>query len=399
MGSPERHISVISSDMWLDRPHGASVIRMFERLAEVREWDIDLFIFSVEEVEERRNSIRIHGLKVPNNLKESSGSYYLYVTGKSLKLLKKMAGTVIFDYPLIPSFIAAKIFNRDLHGIALVLSRPIHNNPFHPKNLAYRTSLLFGRFFVDRFTAITPFEAEKIGKLTGKDRVVVLPSVLVPEFLNPPENCGDLLQKYLDDDSLEFIESGERILLYHGILDERRGIEKILRSFIKAFKEGDISLAFLGKGSAVPLVMRYQEKDTRIKYLGSVPLSVVPCVIRLASVGIAWLPDEPRWRYQLPIKILEFMAMEKPFITNSLPGISWAVDKCPLAIYQGKMSPKSLKESVSKAFKAEDPDHLCRRRAESFSINNIAKSLEETIESMYLASATAGTRFLVLNRR
>ncbi len=379
-GSPERHISVISSDMWLDRPHGASVIKMFERLAEARGWDIDLFISSVEEAEERRNSLRIHGLKVPNNLKESSGSYYLYVTGKSFKLMRRTTGTIIFDYPLIPSFIAAKILNKDLHGIALVLSRPVYNNPFHPKNLAYRTSLLLGRFFVDRFTAITPFEAEEIGKLAGKDRVVVLPSVLAPEFLNPPENCDDLLQKYLDDDPLEFIESGEKILLYHGILDERRGIEKILRSFTEAFKEDNVSLAFLGKGSAVPLVMRYQERNARIRYFGNVPLSVVPCIIQLASVGIAWLPDEPRWRYQLPTKILEFMAMEKPFITSKLPGISWAVDKCPLAIYQGEMSPENLKESVSKAFEAKDPSNLCRRRAESFSADNIAKSLEEVIE-------------------
>jgi len=379
-GSPERHVSVISSDMWLDRPHGASIIRMFERLAEARGWDIDLFIFSVEEAEEKRNSLRIHGLKVPSSLKESSGSYYLYVTDKSLKLMRKMTGTIIFDYPLIPSFIAAKILNKNLHGIALVLSRPVHNNPFHPKNLAYRTSLLLGRFFVDRFTAITPFEAEKIGKLTGKDRVVVLPSVLAPEFLNPPGNCDDLLQKYLND-SLEFM-LGERILLYHGILDERRGIEKILRSFTEAFKEDDISLAFLGKGPAVSLVMRYQERNTRIRYLGNVPLSVVPCIIQLASVGIAWLPDEPRWRYQLPTKILEFMAMEKPFITSKLPGISWAVDKCPLAIYQEEMSPENLKESVSKALEAKDPSNLCRRRAESFSADKIAKSLEEVIDSI-----------------
>ena len=98
-GSPERHISVISSDMWLDRPHGASVIKMFERLAEARGWDIDLFISSVEEAEERRNSLRIHGLKVPNNLKESSGSYYLYVTGKSFKLMRRTTGTIIFGYP------------------------------------------------------------------------------------------------------------------------------------------------------------------------------------------------------------------------------------------------------------------------------------------------------------
>ncbi|RLG40170.1 MAG: hypothetical protein DRN78_05830, partial [Thermoproteota archaeon] len=277
-------------------------------------------------------------------------------------------------------FIAAKILNRNLHSIALVLSRPIYNNPFHPKNLAYRISLLMGRFFVDRFTAITPFEVEEIGKLVGKDRVVMLPSVLAPEFLDPPDNCEDLLQKYLDDYSLEFIESGEKILLYHGILDERRGIEKILRSFTEAFKEEDISLAFLGKGSAVPLVRRYQERSTKIRYLGNVPLSVVPCIIQLASVGIAWLPDEPRWRYQLPIKVLEFMAMEKPFITSNLPGISWAVGKCPLAIYQGEMSPESLKESMSKAFEAKDPSNLCRKRAKSFSADNIAKSLEEVIE-------------------
>ncbi len=381
MGLPENHVSVISSDMWLDRPHGASLIRIFEKLAEIRKWNIDLFIFSTKKTEEKRNFLQIHGLEIPGNLKESSYSYYLYTMNKSIKLMRELGGAIIFDYPLIPSFMVAKLLGRNLHGIALVLSRPIYNKPLHPKNLAYRASLLLGRLFVNRFTAITPFEAKEIGKLTGENKVVVIPSVLAHEFLDPPENCKDLLQEYLGD-SLEFIESEEKLLLYHGVLDERRGIEEILRSFSEAFRERGISLGFLGKGPAVSLVIRYQERNTGIRYLGSVPLSVVPCVIRLASVGIAWLPDEPRWRYQLPTKVLEFMAMEKPFITNSLPGILWAVDKCPLAIYQSDMSPKSLRESVSKALGSRDPSNLCRRRASSFSANKIAKLLGDLIESI-----------------
>ncbi len=379
--SPESgmSITVISSDMWLDRPHGASVIRMFERLAEISSWDIELYILSKREMRGKKGSFKIIGLEVPSYLKESSIPYFAYAMNKSLGLMKRISGTVIFDYPLIPSFIAAKIVNSSLKSISLILSRPIYNNPPYPKNLAYKTSLLIGRFFIDKFTAITPFEAKEIGKLVGKDKVFVLPSMLAPEFLSPSKDCEYLLERHLNG-LISLLKSNNKVLLYHGILDERRGLESILKSFTKAFRGKDILLALLGKGSAVPLVKKYQEMNPKILYLGSVPLSIVPCVIQLASAGISWLPDEPIWRYQLPTKVLEFMAMEKPFISNKLPGILWAANDCPLATYLDHMTPEGLKRSVDRTFRLRDLDSTCKKRAEKFSADNIAKSLREIIE-------------------
>jgi len=41
-------ITVISSDMWMDRPHGASIIRMLEILADLAGVDLKLVVFSWE---------------------------------------------------------------------------------------------------------------------------------------------------------------------------------------------------------------------------------------------------------------------------------------------------------------------------------------------------------------
>ena len=366
-------ITVLSSDMWLDRPHGASIIKMLELLSRQARAETELILWSRRDLIERKDNLLIRAIKVPHKVKESSFTYFVRTFKESLGYMMER-DLIIFDYPLIPAFVVSKSVRADIKGISLVLSRPIHNNPLHPKNVAYRLSLLLGRNKVDLFTGITPYEVVDIRRYVGK-KVVVLPSPLAPEFLEPPKDCDRILESHMDSEFLDLIESGVNLVLYHGALDVRRGLLRLLESFVRAFPRGDPTLVVLGKGNALPFVLRYQSLHPSVRYFGSVPLEAIPCITRIIKSGIAWFPDEPRWRYQLPTKVLEFMASQKPFLTSPLPGISWAVGRCPLAIYSEKISPSILRTFWEKVTQLQDDEGLCRRRVEKFSAKRVAATL------------------------
>ncbi len=373
-------ITVISSDMWLDRPHGASIIRMLEFLSKQAKTRIALITWSRKDLVEKRGNLLIKAIRIPDKVEESSFTYFLHTFKGSLKYMMR-GDLVIFDYPLIPAYMLSKLVRPDIKGISLVLSRPIHNNALHPKNVAYRLSLLLGRDKVDLFTGITPYEAIDIGRYVGS-KVIVLPSPLAPEFLKSPEDCDRILESHMNNEFLDLVESSMNLILYHGSLDIRRGLSRILESFVKAFPKGDPTLVILGKGSALPIVLRYQTLFPSIRYFGSIPLKAIPCIMKVISSGIAWFPDEPRWRYQLPTKILEFMASQKPFLTSPLPGINWAVGGCPLAVYSREISPSTLQMFWSEVNHLRDDRGLCRRRVEKFSAEKVAAVLLSHIYSL-----------------
>lgn len=375
-GDEAMQLDIVSSDMWLDLPHGASLIRMFESFSKIYRARLSIKVFSKEGVSLNKGLCEIRGIEVPRGLESGQLFYYLYVIRRAIEIMSWSSRIVIFDYPLIPSFIIAKILRKDLKGVSLVLSRPIVNNPLHPKNLFYRACLILGRFFVDKFTAISPFEAEEIGKYVGARKVAVMPSVLSTEFLNAPGDCEEALKKYLSERSLEFLDSGRKVLIYHGVIDERRGILRIIESF-KRVSSDDYGLAFLGEGPAVGLIRNLE--DARVRYLGKVPLEVVPCVLRKAFAGITWLPNEPRWRYQIPTKVLELMALSKPFIASPLPGTLWVVGECPLAIFQEEMTTKSLMVSLERIPELRDDGGICRELASRFSVEESAKRLMDVL--------------------
>jgi glycosyltransferase involved in cell wall biosynthesis len=376
----EKELLIMASDMWLDRPHGASIIKMLEIFSKLLHKDVRLFLFSWEEREERRGNLIIKGLKLPRNLKEGSGSFLFHQMIRSLDLFKS-ADLVIFDYPLLPSFILSKIIKRDIKGISLILSRPLRNNPLHPRSIMYRFFLFISRAFVDLYTGITPYEVNDIAKFVGKNKTVLLPSPLAPEFLNPPGGCDTILGKYFSINDIRLLTSDKNLLLYHGVLDERRGLRNILDSFGRASSPEDY-LVILGKGEGLPLVKRYAEKYPNIRYMGSVPLEVIPCVMKHISAGIAWLPDEPRWRFQLPTKILELMASGKPFLASDLPGIRWAVGGCPLAFYTHDITPQALSSFIKALSDIKDDHGICLKRSKDFSAENVANMLYSYVKRL-----------------
>jgi len=251
-------------------------------------------------------------------------------------MFKEKPFILIFDFPMLPLFLVAKLIWKS-KGIMLILSRPVGKQGFLGwlYFLYFRLSLIIGKLFVDIFTAISPFEAYEFSRIGNIPRykIMVLPSPLGEQFenFNPSENINELRLK------LGLVTLlGKKVLLYHGILDEQRGILQLLELFNKSFKgDGKVVLLLVGDGPAKESIKRFiqHNNSNNIILLDPVPYSKIPELIAACDIGLVLLPNHPWWRYQCPTKLIEFLALGKPVIASDLPGIRWVAGNYPLIAY------------------------------------------------------------------
>ncbi|QOR94577.1 glycosyltransferase [Thermosphaera chiliense] len=343
------NILVITSDPWLDRLHGASVLRMFRSLADTG-YKVRIIMPSTINKSVKQNNLLITTLEVKNYIPLFT-LMKLYASAFKI-LLRERPKLIIFDYSMLPIFFLAKTLLNN-KGIMLILSRPVGESGFRGfiRFLNFKLSLIIGRCFVDLFTAITPFEAYEFSRIANIPlrKFVVIPSPLGDEFVkfSISENINEIRPK-LGLQSL----INKKILLYHGSLDKERGIMQIIKLFYESFKENsEIVLLLAGTGTAENLIREFikQNRVNNIIILPPVPFEQVPILVSSCDVGLVILPDHPWWRYQCPTKLVEYLALGKPVIASDLPGIRWVAGKCPLVMYIKSLKKKEFEEAVSKA--------------------------------------------------
>jgi glycosyltransferase involved in cell wall biosynthesis len=78
----------------------------------------------------------------------------------------------------------------------------------------------------------------------------------------------------------------------------------------------------------------------------SVEQSEVPRFISICDVGIIPLPNHPYWRFQNPLKLLEYMAMKKPVILTDIPAHRAVVDKAKCGIFIPSVEPIQIAKAI-----------------------------------------------------
>ena len=76
----------------------------------------------------------------------------------------------------------------------------------------------------------------------------------------------------------------------------------------------------------------------------------VPEYINMCDVGIVPLPNSPDWRYQCPLKLLEYLAMEKVVIATDIPANRNVLKKSKCGIYVSSTDPKQIAEAIVYAY-------------------------------------------------
>lgn len=328
-----KRVIVLSTDPWLDRLHGASILSLFKAFAKLK-YSVKVLLPSASNKIIEDETLLVVGLKVKRYIPlfTLSSLYKQYLR----LMLEEKPFVLIFDFPMLPLFLITRFLWKS-KGIMLILSRPVGEQGFLKwlHSLHFRLSLIIGRFFVDAFTAISPFEAAEFSRLgkIPKYKIMILPSPLGEEFeeFNPSGNINELRSRLGLNTLL-----GKKVLLYHGILDEQRGILQLLELFDKSFKGDDkIVLLLVGDGPAKESIKRFiqHNNSNNIILLDPIPYSKIPELIAACDIGLVLLPNHLWWRYQCPTKLIEFLALSKPVIASDLPGIRWTAGNYPLITY------------------------------------------------------------------
>lgn len=156
------------------------------------------------------------------------------------------------------------------------------------------------------------------------------------------------------------VETKKRAIMYAGMLHKKYGIINLVDAFVMA-NVPNAELWLFGEGNAVAEIKEYAEKDSRIKYFGSVAHDEILKYEKAASLLVNPRdPMEEFTKYSFPSKTIEYMLSGTPLLTTRLQGI-------PKEYFQYVFSSQdntaqSLATAITKALSLSD-EELCKMGA------------------------------------
>ena len=139
-------------------------------------------------------------------------------------------------------------------------------------------------------------------------------------------------------------------LIHHGTISDRFGLRYIIKEMkIICKKYSNVKLHFYGKGDGKEeVILNEMIKDNKLTknvFLhGQIQLDEIPRKINWADVGIVSYKKDPSTDIFTPLKLLEYIAMEKPIVTVHTKAIAMLVKDAKLLYYDN-----GIEESFSNA--------------------------------------------------
>ncbi len=128
------------------------------------------------------------------------------------------------------------------------------------------------------------------------------------------------------------------VLLYHGTISRRHGLENAVRAIgIARRTYDDIHLEIVGDGDDVDrlsaVVNELDLQDAVEIHRGLRPIEQLKPVFDRASLGIVPIVDNAFTCYMLPVKLLEYVALGIPVISSSTPTIRAYFDETMVSFF------------------------------------------------------------------
>lgn len=215
----------------------------------------------------------------------------------------------------------------------------------------FSASILLAKKLFDGITIITPLMKKKVCNDfdLNPDNVGVWTSGVSDSLFNP---------KNFIPDSAELKRklglTGKFVVFYHGVFSPTRGLTATIDALkILLPKYPDIVFFLLGTGplaSKLSALIQKEGLQGNVIIADPVDHSEVPKFISMCDIGIVPLPDHPYWRFQSPLKLLEYLAMEKVVVLTDIPAHRAVVGEAKCGIYISSVNPMEIAKAIEHVY-------------------------------------------------
>jgi len=287
----------------------------------------------------------------------------------------------------------SSIIPSKLRNVKLVLdirTIPVETNGIHGflRHFFFATSILIAKKLFDGITVITPSMKEKICAdfSLNSENVGVWTSGVSEDLFNS--------KKYISESAelrKKFGLKNNFVVFYHGVFTKTRGLTETIKAMqILKNKNLNVFLFLLGSGPmAAELKTLIRDKDLQDMVIvhEKVEHTQVPKFIGFCDVGIVPLPDHPYWKFQSPLKLLEYLSMEKVAIITDILAHRAIIGNERCGVYLSSIKPIEISNAIEYAYhnreQLEEWGRIGRKIIQkNFTWNIVAKDLENYLLSI-----------------
>jgi len=298
---------------------------------------------------------------------------------------------IVMDPISVFGFISTLPFSlcRRVRLVLDIRSTPVEN--VGPRGIkqdhVFNASVLMAKAFFDGIVIITPLMKKEVCETFNIDpnKVGIYSSGVSVERFQ--------LHKYDEDRVILRRRLGltdKFVVLYHGSFRAHGGLVETIKALSSAKREcPNVVFFLLGAGNISNLCELAEKSHTKDNIIVHEPVEYadVPKYIAMCDVGIVPLPNISFWRYQCPLKLLEYLAMKKPVIVTDIPAHRLIVNGEKCGIYISKVTPNEIAKAIVHAYanreKLEEWGETGRRIvANKYAWEKVAVDLENYLLSL-----------------
>ncbi|MCK4810111.1 MAG: glycosyltransferase family 4 protein [Candidatus Omnitrophica bacterium] len=172
-----------------------------------------------------------------------------------------------------------------------------------------------------------------------KEKILVLPNAVDIEHFKPMESDKKILDKY-------GITKKDRIIGWVGCFAPWHGLDLLLDSFkLLLEKNKDVKVMLIGGGQTYQVIkqrIKEEHLDERAIFTGRVLYDVLPAYINMFDIAV--VPDAAA--YTSPVKMFEYMAMQKPVVGPRLKNIKLVISDGQEGILFNRKDAEGLKNAL-----------------------------------------------------
>ena len=310
------------------------------------------------------------------NMKRQSGmkmyvEFNIKLFRKLLKITKKEDILLANDLDaLLPNYIVSKIKGCELvfdsHEI-FSEAPTLHNRPFRKKIWKSMETYMVPK--IKRFYTVSKGYADWF-----ENQYKIRPEII----MNVP------LVKENPDNELKFnlpeIKSDEKILIYQGVINFSRGIDKMIEA-MQFLENAQLCIIGIGpKKAEFEKLTSDLNLDKKVKFLGQIPPSQLKLITPKADVGLSLEEDYGiSYRYALPNKVFDYVHADVPILGTYLPEIKHTIEEYTIGKTIENHEPQHIAELIQKMLEEGKAPYQAnlKKAAEVFNWDHEEKKLEK----------------------